>query len=184
MVKEADCTKDDIDPASADQRARLLDLALATASEVPDPELPMLTIAELGMLRGIQIEQSKLTVSITPTYLGCPAIEHMAKDIRDRLSAKGFEDVDVQIVLNPPWSSDWISKEGREKLARNAIVPPKRSIDIPRDKRLIPLRGPEVACPSCGSLYTRTVSRFGATACRSLMACNCCGEPFEYFKEA
>jgi ring-1,2-phenylacetyl-CoA epoxidase subunit PaaD len=157
-----------------------LDRARRAASEVPDPELPVLTIADLGVLRGVSLDADQVTVTITPTYSGCPAMDAIRADIVTTVTAAGFDDVVVRTVLAPAWSSDWISDAGRRKLEEYGVAPPP------------PVREPSVAgpvalhlsvrCPRCGSTDTRELSRFGSTACKSLWSCSTCGEPFDRVK--
>ena len=160
--------------------------ARVVAETVTDPELPMLTLADLGVLRAVRTEaDGAVVVEITPTYSGCPAMGAMRADLVRALRAAGFGDVDVRTVLSPPWSTDWISAEGRRKLAAHGIAPPGRA--PARSPGPVPLRlGPArrtAACPQCGSPDTVEQSEFGATACKALRRCRSCGEPFEHVKE-
>lgn len=160
--------------------------AAAIAATVTDPELPMLTLADLGVLREVSEGEDAVTVSITPTYSGCPAMDTMRDDLVRVLEQAGYHQVEVRTVLNPPWSSDWISEEGRRKLAEAGIAPPAPAPE--RGGGPIPLVLGEsvraVACPRCSSTDTVLLSRFGPTACRALYRCRgCAGEPFEYVKE-
>lgn len=163
--------------------------ARAAVASVTDPELPVLTIADLGVLRGVEVTGTdagvRVAVTLTPTYSGCPALEVMRRDVRARLRAEGFADVEIRTALDPPWSSDWISAEGRRKLAASGIAPPG---DAPaRGPGPVPVtlsrRRPAVACPVCGSADTVELSAFGATACKDLWRCRACAEPFEHIKE-
>ncbi len=156
------------------------------AETVTDPELPMLTLADLGVLREVRTEaDGTVVVEITPTYSGCPAMGVMRADLVHALHAAGFADVAVRTVLSPAWSSDWISPEGRRKLAAGGIAPPGPA--PVRSPGPVPLRlGPThrtAACPLCGSPDTEELSEFGATACKALRRCRACGEPFEHVKE-
>jgi ring-1,2-phenylacetyl-CoA epoxidase subunit PaaD len=144
-----------------------LDRAREVASRVVDPEIPVLTIADLGILRDLRADGGRLVATITPTYSGCPAMLQIATDLRSALGAAGFGDTEITIVHDPPWSSDWITPEGLKKLAGFGIAPP----------------GGEIVCPRCRSGSARVVSRFGSTACKALMACRSCGEPFDHFKD-
>ncbi|WP_372492436.1 1,2-phenylacetyl-CoA epoxidase subunit PaaD [Actinomadura litoris] len=158
--------------------------ARAVAETVTDPELPMLTLAELGVLRDVREEAGHVEVLITPTYTGCPALDAMRDDLRARLAEAGHRDVRVRTVLDPPWTTDWISASGRAKLAEAGISPPgaaPRRASGPIPLSLGPTR--RVPCPRCGSADTAQVSRFGSTACKSLHRCAACGEPFEHVKE-
>ena len=153
-----------------------------TAAAVLDPELPMLTIADLGILRDVQEDGGTVTVVLTPTYSGCPAMPEIAADVRQRLERAGFARVTVRTQLAPAWTSDWITEEGQRKLAAAGIAPPSPA---PRRSGPVPLTlGPRPApsCPRCGSPHTRRTAEFSATACKSLHRCDRCGEPFEAVK--
>ncbi len=151
--------------------------ARETAGSVPDPELPMLTIADLGILRDVREDGGTVTVVLTPTYSGCPAMREIAADVRRRLARAGYPDVAIRAELSPAWSTDWITAEGRRKLAAAGIAPP-----APKPGGPVPLvLG--VACPRCGSADTRQTARFSGTACKALYACRACLEPFEHVKE-
>ncbi len=156
--------------------------ARSVAAAVTDPELPMLTLADLGVLRDVVETDGHVTVSITPTYTGCPAMDTMRDDLVHALGAAGYADVEVRTVLHPAWSSDWISEHGRQALADAGIAPPGPAPSGPVLLNLGTVRR-TVSCPRCGSPDTRETSRFGATACRSLWRCRACAEPFEYVKE-
>lgn len=149
----------------------------ALVAAVPDPEIPVISIGDLGILRAVATgDDGTILVTITPTYSGCPAIDAIKSDIRSTLATHGFDKVEVETVLRPAWSTDWMSERGRERLHKFGIAPPR-----PRDEpRLLQLR---VACPLCGSTSTRLVSHFGSTACKSHRVCNDCAEPFDHFKE-
>ncbi len=160
--------------------------ARAIAETVIDPELPMVTLAELGVLREVRTEPGgRVVVSITPTYTGCPAMDAMHDDLRARLLAAGFADVEVRTVLDPPWTTDLINEAGRRKLAAAGIAPPgaapRRRVG-PVPLTLGPVRR-RVRCPRCGGDDTEELARFGATACKALYRCAACREPFEHFKE-
>jgi ring-1,2-phenylacetyl-CoA epoxidase subunit PaaD len=152
---------------------------------VVDPEMPMLTLEDLGVLRAVEVDGDRVTVTITPTYSGCPAIEAMRDDLRSELSAAGYMQVEVRTVLSPPWSTDWISEEGRRKLAEHGIAPPGRVAPRPSGPIPLTLTAPSAAvrCPRCGSPATEEFSRFGPTACTALRRCPACREPFEHMKE-
>jgi ring-1,2-phenylacetyl-CoA epoxidase subunit PaaD len=155
------------------------------AAQVPDPELPMLTLADLGVLRDVELtEDGTVVASLTPTYSGCPAMAEMRADVAARLRDAGYERVEIRTALDPPWTSDWITPAGRRKLADHGIAPPGPA---PRGSGpvalvLSPTRH-AVTCPRCGSADTEETSRFAATSCKALWRCRACREPFEYVKE-
>jgi ring-1,2-phenylacetyl-CoA epoxidase subunit PaaD len=157
----------------------------AVAETVTDPELPMLTLADLGVLRDVRVEDGTVVVEITPTYTGCPAMGVMRADLVLALHEAGFPDVDVRTVLAPAWTTDWISADGRRKLAAAGIAPPGQA--PVRSPGPVPLSlGPSrrtAVCPQCGSADTVEQSEFSATACKALRRCRACGEPFEHVKE-
>jgi ring-1,2-phenylacetyl-CoA epoxidase subunit PaaD len=159
--------------------------AWETAGSVPDPELPMLTIADLGILRDVREDGGTVTVTITPTYSGCPAMREIAADLRWRLEQAGYPDVVIRTGLSPAWTTDWITAEGRRKLAKAGIAPPEPAAR--RDTTgpvLLTLAGRRpVLCPRCGSRDTRETARFSGTACKALYQCRACLEPFEHVKE-
>lgn len=152
------------------------------AAAVADPELPMLTVADLGILRSVDDENGVVTVTVTPTYSGCPALQAICHDLEAALHAAGYADVRVAQSLAPPWSSDWITPAGRAKLAAAGIAPPGRADRSPGPVPLTlhGVRGS--ACPQCGSTSTRETSRFSGTACKALHRCDACDEPFESVK--
>ena len=157
-------------------------LAQATAASVTDPEIPVLTIADLGILRDVAVSGERVTVTITPTYSGCPAVDAIRDDLILALSAAGFAEVDVRVTLAPAWTTDWMSEEGRGKLEAFGIAPPTG-----RTAARAAVRGPipvrlSIRCPQCGSLDTREVSHFGSTSCKALYECRACLEPFDHFK--
>ncbi|CAM3328534.1 1,2-phenylacetyl-CoA epoxidase subunit PaaD [Kibdelosporangium persicum] len=157
--------------------------ARAVAETVTDPELPMLTLADLGVLREVEETPDGVVVTITPTYTGCPAMDAMRSDLRSALHQAGFGAVDVRTVLSPAWTTDWITATGRQKLAEAGIAPPgaaPRGGPIPLTLTAPPKR---VACPRCGSPDTELLSEFSATACKALRRCRACAEPFEHVKE-
>ncbi|GHF56031.1 1,2-phenylacetyl-CoA epoxidase subunit PaaD [Streptomyces griseosporeus] len=156
------------------------------AEQVPDPELPMLTLADLGVLRGVEVTDDGTVVArLTPTYSGCPAMAEMRAGVAARLREAGYSRVEIRTELDPPWSSDWITPAGRRKLAEHGIAPPgaaPRSAGGPVPLVLSPTRH-TVPCPRCGSADTEETSRFAATSCKALWRCRACREPFEYVKE-
>lgn len=148
--------------------------------QVPDPEIPVLTIADLGILRDVQVDDhGHVVVYITPTYIGCPAMDMITVNIRAALESAGITDVDVVSLLEPAWTTDWISASGRQKLLAYGIAPPAESTT---DSSFMTGKAPAVACPLCGSENTTLVSRFGSTPCKALYKCSDCLEPFDYFK--
>ena len=157
--------------------------AWEVAAATPDPELPMLTLADLGILRAVEDEGGATVAVITPTYSGCPALREISRDVVHRLHAAGYRDVRVRTQLAPAWTTDWITREGRHKLAAAGIAPPNAA---PRRTGPIPLaltpRLTPVSCPRCGSAETTQTAAFSATACKALYRCDDCAEPFEYVK--
>lgn len=163
---------------------RSLDLARRVAARVTDPELPMLTLADLGVLREVDVVGERhVVVDITPTYTGCPAMATMRDDLVRTLGQAGFDRVEVRVVLDPPWSTDWITPQGRAALAAAGIAPPGPA---PSHAGPIPLTLSPTArlvrCPCCDSTRTDLVSEFGATACKAIYRCTSCLEPFEHVK--
>lgn len=147
------------------------------AAKVTDPEIPVLTIEDLGVLRDVSFDGETVVVTLTPTYSGCPAMDQMGDDVVLTLTEAGYRDVRVEFALRPVWSTDWMSEAGKRKLVKYGIAPPG-----PR-----PTSGPipvqlGVKCPRCGSLRTRTISQFGSTSCKALYECLSCLEPFDFFK--
>ncbi|MEV0260583.1 1,2-phenylacetyl-CoA epoxidase subunit PaaD [Streptomyces sp. NPDC050617] len=148
------------------------------AGSVPDPELPVVTLSELGVLRDLHVlGPGRVEVELTPTYSGCPAIETMSSDIERVLHDHGIPEVEVRTVLSPPWTTDAISAEGRRKLAEFGVAPPRPVPSGPVALRLA------IRCPHCGSTDTTLLSRFSSTACKALRRCESCREPFDHFKE-
>jgi len=169
------------------------------AATVVDPELPMLTLADLGVLREVEVEDDgAVVVAITPTYSGCPAMATMRDDLVRRLNDEGFSDVRVRVTLHPAWTTDWITPEGRRKLREFGIAPPPGTRSAARTTAadpatrampidvagISPLRraSVDIACPRCASTRTQLVSQFGSTACKAHYRCLDCLEPFDYFK--
>jgi ring-1,2-phenylacetyl-CoA epoxidase subunit PaaD len=169
---------------------------VALLEAIPDPELPFLTIADLGILREVRVEGSAVHVKVTPSYSGCPALDTIREDVTKVLKDNGFTDVTVENVLSPPWTTDWLSERGRVALAENGIAPPGRSrsavflpvpdVDGARSPLRIGVPDPEgldeLRCPHCGSRDTEEQTRFSSTACKALWRCRSCREPFEHFK--
>jgi ring-1,2-phenylacetyl-CoA epoxidase subunit PaaD len=160
-----------------------IERARRVAAEVTDPELPMLTLADLGVLRDVtQDEDGTVVVAITPTYSGCPAMATMRDDLVHRLTDADFESVRVRVQLSPPWTTDWISERGRKALSDNGISPPGAAPRGPISLQLMPTRR-AIQCPQCGSGDTEVTSEFGSTACKALYRCRACGDPFDHLKE-
>ncbi len=152
--------------------------AWQVAAEVRDPELPMLTLEDLGILREVtEDDRGRVHVRITPTYSGCPAVETIREDLVAGLTDAGYQHVVVEVVLAPAWTTDWITPQGLSRLAEHGIAPPGPA----RTEGPVPLAW-GVRCPQCGSVSTRELSRFGSTACKALWVCQDCQEPFDRFK--
>ncbi len=139
---------------------------------VTDPEVPVLTIMDLGIVRNVKINNDEIEVVITPTYTGCPAMDMIAMNIRLALLENGFTKIKITSVLSPAWTTDWMTTAGKEKLQAYGIAPPRLSSD----------RDGQILCPQCHSSNTKLLSEFGSTACKALYQCNNCLEPFDYFK--
>ena len=182
-------------PAQAGGRLEDTDLARARAlaGAVPDPEIPVVTLQDLGILRDVGVEAGRLVVSLTPTYTGCPATELIADEVRRALREAGL-DADVRLVLAPPWTTDWISDDGRRKLREYGIAPPGCGATgaavvrfAPRSRDATRAAAPStqvetIACPRCGSAQVERLSEYGSTPCKALYRCVACREPFDYFK--
>lgn len=151
------------------------------AATVNDPEIPVLSIADLGVLREAEaVGEHGARVTITPTYSGCPAMDAIRVDLATALAEAGYRDLEIRIVLAPAWTTDWMTDEGRDKLEAYGIAPPSGSAPVrPAGPVRVSL---SVRCPHCGSLATRELSRFGSTSCKALYSCTSCMEPFDYFK--
>jgi len=152
--------------------------------EVPDPEVPALTVLDLGVVRMVSVgDRGQVSLDVTPTYSGCPATAAINMAIRDRLLQAGYEDVQIKTVLSPAWTSDWISAAGKEKLRAYGIAPPVGpAAGDGAGRGILFGADPNVPCPHCGSVQTQRVSEFGSTACKAQYRCTDCLEPFEYFK--
>lgn len=159
-------------------------------SEVCDPEIPVLSIVDLGIVRNVEIDRLPtsdfqlptsdfIKITITPTYTGCPAMKVIEEDIFSAMKNNGFENVEIKTILSPAWTTDWLTEEGKEKLRQYGIAPPEKTT---ADKNILFGKSKEIACPLCGSLNTEMKSQFGSTACKSLYVCKNCKEPFDYFK--
>lgn len=149
-------------------------------AQVTDPEIPVLTVEDMGIIREVKIHDDQtVEVVITPTYSGCPAMDMIEVNIKAALQEAGFDKVIVTTVLQPAWTTDWISKEGRRKLKEYGIAPP---VEENPDKSALFQEAPTVECPHCGSNNTKMISRFGSTPCKAQYQCKDCLEPFDYFK--
>lgn len=146
---------------------------------VTDPEIPVLTIGDLGIIRAVDVEEGRVVITITPTYSGCPAMNTIEVNIRATLQEAGYSPVEVRTVLQPAWTTDWLTEEGRQKLKAYGIAPPEGTS---ADKRALFQEDRNIECPHCGSRNTEMVSQFGSTACKALHRCTDCLEPFDYFK--
>jgi ring-1,2-phenylacetyl-CoA epoxidase subunit PaaD len=152
---------------------------------VTDPEIPVITIADLGVLRDVEVDGSHVTVTITPTYSGCPAMDEITADVRGALAAAGIDDVEVRSVLSPAWTTDWMTDTGREALRAYGIAPPAPRAAGPVLVQLgrMPVAATDdVACPHCGSARTEELLRFASTSCKAMRRCLDCREPFDHFK--
>ncbi|MFM6933995.1 MAG: 1,2-phenylacetyl-CoA epoxidase subunit PaaD [Flavobacteriales bacterium] len=150
----------------------------AWLTEVCDPEIPVLSLYDLGVLRDIECIGDEWIITITPTYSGCPAMKTMEDDILQKLRENGLENVRVQLVLSPAWTTDWLTENGRKKLLEFGIAPPEDEVD----KSVLFSSPTVVPCPKCGSKETKMVSQFGSTACKAHYQCLSCLEPYDYFK--
>lgn len=150
--------------------------------EVYDPEVPVLTILDLGIVRDIQFHEEEVEIIITPTYSGCPAMDAISVDIKLKLIEQGFKKVKVSYVLSPAWTTDWMSEEGKKKLQAYGIAPPQKITNNTRLHKMLFEEEGHIECPQCHSLNTKMLSQFGSTACKALYQCNDCKEPFDYFK--
>ena len=147
---------------------------------VTDPEVPVLTITDLGIVRGVKINDDQVEVIITPTYTGCPAMDMIAMNIRLALIENGFQNIKITSVLSPVWTTDWMSEAGRQKLKEYGIAPPNPRQQVCNNDLFA--QDEAVQCPLCNSYHTHRISEFGSTACKSLYQCDDCREPFDYFK--
>ena len=153
--------------------------AWAILDRVPDPEIPAISVTELGIVRDVRAADSGVDVVVTPTYSGCPATEVIEQSICDALSAAGAASVRIRQQLSPPWTTDWIDADARDRLRAYGIAPPGERTDTAEQRLAF---APRVPCPRCASDDTQRLSQFGATACKALYRCRACREPFEYFK--
>lgn len=148
--------------------------------DVCDPEIPVLTVLDLGIVRDVKFNGEQIEVIITPTYTGCPAMDMISMNIKMALSEQGYKDVKITSILSPAWTTDWMSEEGKQKLKAYGIAPPNPKQAVCETKLFA--KEDVVLCPHCNSSHTRCISQFGSTACKALYQCNDCREPFDYFK--
>jgi ring-1,2-phenylacetyl-CoA epoxidase subunit PaaD len=158
-------------------RVALRERAMAAAAQVVDPEIPVLSIVDLGVLRAVEVEGESVRLAITPTYSGCPAMRMIELSLEAALRDAGIEKFRIETVLSPAWTTDWLSDEGRRKLRAFGIAPPAGTAS-----RRALFGADAVACPRCSSRDTQRLSEFGSTACKALYRCRECREPFDYFK--
>lgn len=146
--------------------------------KVKDPEIPVLSVLDMGVIRRVEGDRSHIEIDVTPTYSGCPAMDTIEKDVRNIFLKEGFDNVVVKRVIHPAWTTDWMSEDGKRKLQETGIAPPISSAD----KQALLGNSVELHCPYCKSENTRLISQFGSTACKALYQCDGCGQPFDYFK--
>ncbi len=161
------------------QPGRLDPYIISILEHVKDPEIPVLSVVDMGIIRDVREADNKLEVDITPTYTGCPAMDEIERDIKQALTEKGYRHVKINTVLSPPWTTDWITQDGMTRLEEYGIAPPVKGT---ADKRTLFQEAPKPRCPYCKSDDTVMVSAFGSTACKAQYKCNSCQEPFDYFK--
>lgn len=147
--------------------------------EIPDPEIPVISVVDLGVIRNIAVNGRSVDLDITPTYSGCPAMKQIEDDVRKKLRDHGFDTIHINTVYDPAWTTDWLSAEAKLKLQKYGIAPPEERTS---DKSFLTLNPKQVTCPRCKSKDTSLVSQFGSTACKALYKCNNCLEAFDYFK--
>lgn len=148
--------------------------------KVNDPEVPVLSVIDLGIIRDVKTNREEVEVTITPTYTGCPAMDVISITIKMELLSNGFKNVTIKQVLSPAWTTDWMSEAGKQKLKEYGIAPPNTKQQVCRDELFAPDEA--VQCPHCNSYHTHRISEFGSTACKALHQCDDCQEPFDYFK--
>lgn len=163
-----------IDPSATVQTIRSI------LETVTDPEIPVLSIVDLGVLRNVKMKGEEIEVVITPTYSGCPAMDVIRQQIRMTLLEHGFKKVEITTVLSPAWTTDWMTEQGKQKLKDYGIAPPNPKQQVCNTQLFAEEEA--IQCPHCNSYNTRRISEFGSTACKSMYQCNACQEPFEYFK--
>jgi ring-1,2-phenylacetyl-CoA epoxidase subunit PaaD len=151
----------------------------AVLARVNDPEIPVLSVTDLGIVRDVKLLEGGIEVVITPTYSGCPAMDMIAVNIKAGLQAEGIDNVTIKSILSPAWTTDWMTEEGKQKLKKYGIAPP---VEENPDKMTLFAPQPAIECPRCNSLNTKLLSQFGSTACKAMYQCQDCKEPFDYFK--
>jgi len=156
------------------------DIIYTYLEEVKDPEVPVLSVLDLGIVRDIILKDDEIEVMITPTYSGCPAMDMIALQIRMSLLSRGYKNVKITQVLSPAWTTDWMSEEGKRKLKEYGIAPPNPKQQVCKQELFV--QDEAVQCPRCDSWHTHRISEFGSTACKALYQCEDCMEPFDYFK--
>ena len=159
-----------------------IDATWACLESVPDPEIPVISVTDLGIVSGVSIDGYEVHITVTPTYSGCPATEMIDQSIRDALVQLGFKKVTIQMKLSPAWTTDWISEGAKNRLREYGIAPPSGDAAHNQENQVINFVPYKPGCPRCGSKNTSRLSQFGATACKALYRCDSCLEPFEYFK--
>lgn len=167
-----------IHPTMKPDYAGIEELVWERLSLIPDPEIPVISILELGVVRDVRYDGETLEIVITPTYTGCPAMNLFVAEIKAAMYEQGFGNIKINTVYSPAWTTDWLSPEAKLKLRKYGIAPPVK--EVLGDDPFAP--APAIPCPRCDSEDTKLISQFGATACKSLYTCNTCKEPFEYFK--
>lgn len=148
-------------------------------SEIPDPDIPVISITDLGVVRNVEVTGEKVIVTITPSYSGCPAMQFFKEEIVSVLKSKGIEEVEIKTVFSPAWTTDWITDSAKEKMKTHGIAPPEKSTE---NINVLFFHVKKKTCPWCSSTHTKLASQFGSTPCKALWFCNSCRQPFEYFK--
>ena len=161
-----------------EKKSYTIEAILELLSTIKDPEVPAISIVELGIVREVQLHEGEVTVTITPTYSGCPAMKMIEDDIRSVLNENGFSTIVIKTIHSPAWTTDWISESTKMKLKNYGIAPPQSVAQSP----LLQIEMPKISCPHCNSQDTQLKSQFGSTACKSYYFCYSCRQPFEYFK--
>jgi len=148
-------------------------------TQLPDPEIPVISIIDLGIVRSVNLTNNHLLIEITPTYSGCPAMKQIEDDIKKIVTDSGYPTPQIKMIYNPAWTTDWLTDEAKEKLRKYGIAPPEHTS---MDKSGITGKPKKLACPRCASIDIKMISQFGSTACKALYQCNTCLEPFDHFK--